>query len=294
MHLAATPSLRCCTVGPPKEETHCCQLEQQAIEVKLETVNLQKAEAFEREHVSNLDEGKGAKAAVKKAEKEAKAATSELDVQRSKTQLHVLQAEKSTQAALLLVHQIAEREQELLSAMSDEEKASYHTQHDEATTKYKEHCAELGLEVKPPPKPEKARGVVAVKVAAAGEEAVHNESCAIPDIDLLFSAILNNDSQACQKLIEQRVCVNTIDAVHDTPLVKLLRHHRSDADSNSIVKQLIDAKADVNALCNDGRCILELALGAQHTEQHEARHGPHVYPASIALQLIDAGQLHTP
>ena len=115
-----------------------------------------------------------------------------------------------------------------------------------------------------------------------------------PDTDLLFSAILNNDSPACQELIEQGVCVNATDAVHDTPLVKLLRHHRSDADANSIVKQLIDAKADINALCSDGRCILELAIGAQHTGQQEARHGPHVYPASIALQLIVAGQLHPP
>ena len=56
--------------------------------------------------------------------------------------------------------------------MTDEDKAPYHTQHEEATTKYKERCAELGIEVKvkAPPKPKKARVPTAFELYTQAKE----------------------------------------------------------------------------------------------------------------------------
>jgi len=137
-------------------------------------------------------EDKEAKAAVKKAEKEAKAAKAaeeKLKKAQEKEEHEKLNPKKPLSAYFLFmadfrpkfaaenpeskgIAECSKAAGEKWGTMDAEAKAPYYAQHDEASTKYKERCAELGIEVKAkaPPKPKKARVPTAFEMYTEAKE----------------------------------------------------------------------------------------------------------------------------
>jgi len=138
------------------------------------------------------EEEKEAKAEIKKAEKEAKAANAaeeKLKKSQEKEEHEKLNPKKPQTAYFMFlaefrpkyaaenpeskgVTEVSKAAGEAWGKLSDEEKVPYHAQHEEATTKYKERCAELGIEVKSkaPPKPKKARVPTAFELYVQAKE----------------------------------------------------------------------------------------------------------------------------